>query len=302
MSVEIKTLFRVSGDEVAQVNEITRYTLFAEDENGVPKDVNPNDLDAWLRGQSNIRGRIVRKDVGTFSAEFILTCELGVYHLDVTLHGRPIFRKGDVPLEVSQFSKKSKMNFEVDGAGLYGGRCGDRSEMCITVKEPTGRLFEIDPKALRVELNGPSQIHAQIGIENPGRYRATFVVDQPGEYELDVHYSGDKVLEKNKVKFSNRTNPGRSTIQSIPERVRSNVDVTFQIISKDTHGNRVWIGGDDWEATATGPERVNKLIIQDNDDGSYTLTTLLPLQGVYTFDVRCKGVAAGNSPVKIRCD
>jgi len=234
--------------------------------------------------------------------QFILTCELGTYHLDVTLHGRPIFRKGDVPLEVTEFSKKSKMNFEVDGGGLYGGRVGDRSEMCITVKEPTGKLFEIDPRALRVELNGPSRIQAQIGIENPGRYRATFVVDQAGEYELDVLYSGEKVLEKNRVKFSNRTNPSRSTIQNVPERVRSNTDVTFQIISKDAQGGRVWIGGDDWESTATGPESVDKLIIKDNDDGSYTLMTLLPLQGLYTFDVRCKGVAASNSPVKIRCD
>jgi len=299
---EIKTLFRVSGDEFAQVNEVTRYTLFAEDDNGQPKDVNTNDLDAWLRGRSNIRGRIVRKDVGEYLVEFILTCELGAYHLDVTLHGRPIFRKGDVAIEVSEYSKKSKMNFEVEGQGLYGGRVGDRSEMTITVKEPTGRLFEIDPRALRVELRGPSRLEAQIGVESPGRYRATFIVDQPGEFELDVLYSGEKVLEKNKVKFSNRTNPGRSTLQNIPERVRSNIDVTFQIISKDHQGSRVWIGGDDWEATATGPERVNKLNIQDNDDGSYTLTTLLPLQGVYTFDVRCKGVAAGNSPVKIRCD
>jgi len=303
MTVEIKTLFRVSGDESAKTNTITRYTLYSEDENGNPKDVNVNVLDAWLRGKNNLRGRITRSGVGTYSVEFIISVEIGVYHLDVTMDGRPIFRKGDIQLDVTASDPiRARLNFEMEGQGLYGGRVGEHAEFTLIVKDDYGKLVGIDSSGLQLILQGPTTLYGKIGVEGPGRYRASFVVSQAGEYDVDVIYDKNKVLEKNRVKFSNRTDPSRSVVSNVPERVRSNTDVHFTITSKDSRGGPIHIGGDNWEATASGPERVNKLQIQDHDNGQYTVTTLLPLQGVYSFEVRCAGIVASNSPVKIRVD
>jgi len=303
MSSEIKTLFRVEGDESSKTNTSSRYTLYSEDENGDPKDVNVSTLDAWLRGPSNLRGRIARIDVGTYSVEFILSTDPGVHHLDVTMNGRPIFRKGDIQLDViSHDPVRARLSFEMDGYGLYGGRVGETAEFTINVKSDDGRPVAIDVTGLKVEIKGPSFITARVGVEQTGKYRATFSVDQAGEYHIDVIYDNRKVMEKNLVKFSNRTDASRSIITNAPDRVRSNQDINFGITSKDARGATVYVGGDHWEAVASGPERVSRLVIKDNDNGTYSVTTLLPLQGVYQFDVRCQGVAASNSPIKIKVD
>jgi len=303
MTSEIRTLFRVEGDESAKINSVTRYTLYSEDEGGNLKDVNVNVLDAWLRGKTNLRGRIVRSDVGTYKVEFIISAEPGVYHLDVTMDGRPIFRKGDVQLDVTSHDPvRARLSFEMEGSGLYGGRTGDTAEFSLTVKDDYGKHVGIDVTGLQVLIEGPTTIRAQIGVETQGKYRASFIVNQAGVYDIDVIYDTKKVLEKNTVKFSNRTDPSRSIISNVPERVRSNTDVNFLITSKDSRGGPIHVGGDDWEAVASGPERVSKLVIHDNDNGTYSVTTLLPLQGVYSFEVRCQGILASNSPVKIRVD
>jgi len=303
MSSEIKTLFRVEGDETAKANTSSRYTLYSEDENGDPKDVNVSTLDAWLRGQSNLRGRISRVDIGRYSVEFILSTDPGVYHLDVTMNGRPIFRKGDIQLQVTTHDPvRARLSFEMEGYGLYGGRVGDKAEFSILVKSDEGKLANIDAGGLQVVLEGPSFVNARVGVEHSGKYLASFVIEQAGDYHIDVLYDGRKVMEKNLVKFSNRTDASRSIVTNVPERARSNTDIKFGITSKDSRGGPIHVGGDHWEAVATGPERVTRLLIQDNDNGTYSVTTMLPLQGVYSFDVRCQGVNASNSPIKIRVD
>jgi len=235
--------------------------------------------------------------------EFIISVEIGVYHLDVTMDGRPIFRKGDIQLDVTASDPiRARLNFEMEGQGLYGGRVGEHAEFSLIVKDDYGKLVGIEAAGLQLILQGPTTLYGKIGVEGPGRYQASFVVSQAGEYDIDVIYDKNKVLEKNRVKFSNRTDPSRSVVSNVPERVRSNTDVHFTITSKDSRGGPIHIGGDNWEATANGPERVNKLQIQDHDNGQYTVTTLLPLQGVYSFEVRCAGIVASNSPVKIRVD
>jgi len=88
----------------------------------------------------------------------------------------------------------------------------------------------------------------------------------------------------------------------VPDRIASRKEFTFTIISKDSSGNRISYGGDHWQAVGTGPDRISKLVIVDKNDGSYLVTTALPLQGHYSFDVRLEGQPAANSPVKIRSD
>jgi len=304
MSSEISTLFRVEGDESAKANSISRYTLYSEDENGYAKDVPVHILDGWLRGPTNLRGRITRSDIGRYSVEFILSVEPGVYHLDATMNGRPIFRKGDIQLEVTAHNPvQGKLDFVMDGSGLYGGRVGEYSDFTIKVTDDYGKPYDIDVSGLKVVISsGHSTTHAQVNVEQIGKYKATFVVNQSGEYHIDILYDNRTVLEKNAIKFSNATDPSRSVITHVPDRVRSNTDVHFGITSKDSRGQPIYVGGDHWEALVTGPERVSKLIIQDNDNGTYGVTTLLPLQGVYSFAVRCNGEAASNSPITIRVD
>jgi len=301
---EVQTLFRVEGDRSARVNTKTRFLLYSEDERNRAKDVDINNLEAWLRGgRSNMRGRISRVSVGTYSIEFILTDDAGIHQLEVTLEGRPVFRKGDVQLDITNHDPgRTRYSFEVDGIGLHGGRVGENSEIGVTVKDDYGKPTDIDPSKLEVVLQGPSTVHAQLGYDRAGRYRATFAVGHGGDYSIIIHYDTRKVLEKQGVKFSDKTNASRSTISNAPDRVYINTEIKFTITSKDSYGQRVHMGGDHWEVVVSGPERASKLIVTDHNDGTYTVSTLLPHPALYTFDVKHLGMAAANSPIAIRAE
>jgi len=303
MSSEVRTLFRVEGDEESKVNSVAHYTLFAEDEDGNPKDVNITTLDAWLRGSSSVRGRITRSDVGNYKIEFVISVDPGIYHLDVSMNGRPIFRKGDIQLEVSSNEPvRNRLNFEMDGEGLYGGRVGQNCDFGIRVTDEYGAPATIDVDGLKVLLRGPANFQAKVQSQGTGRFRACFSAPQAGKYEIELLYDNRKVLDKTTVLIANVTESARSMVIDCPDRVRSKTEFHFTIISKDKTGNRISYGGDNWEAVGSGPERIQKLVINDKNDGSYIVTTSLPLQGNYSFDVRLNGEAAANSPIKIRAD
>jgi len=303
MSSETRTLFRAEGDEAAKVNTVAHYTLYSEDEDGNPKDVNIASLDAWLRGPSSIRGRITRTDVGVYSVEFVISVDPGVYHLDVSMNGRPIFRKGDLQLDVSANQPvRNRLSFEMDGEGLYGGRVGQNCQFVIKVTDEFGAPAPIDMSGLKVILRGPTTFPAQIRSSGTGHYQTSYTASTAGKYNVELLYDNRQVLEKTTVVITNVTDPSRSMVIDAPDRIPSKTQFTFTIISKDSQGNRITYGGDHWQAVGSGPERISKLVIQDHNDGSYLVSTALPLQGVYSFDVRLEGNPAANSPVKIRAD
>jgi len=303
MSSETRTLFRAEGDEAAKVNTVAHYTLFAEDDDGHPKDVNISSLDAWLRGPASIRGRINREDVGTYKVEFVISVDPGEYNLDVSMNGRPIFRKGDLTLDVTANQPvRNRLNFEMDGEGLYGGRVGHHTHFIIRVKDEYGAPAPIDLNGLKVILRGPTTFPAQIRGSGPGEFTASYTASAPGRYEIELLYDNRQVLDKTSVTLTNVTDSSRSMVIDAPERIPSKKEFNFTIISKDSSGNRITYGGDHWQAVGSGPDRISTLSIMDKNDGSYIVTTTLPLQGNYSFDVRLEGQPAANSPVKIRAD
>jgi len=285
------------------VNTVAHYTLYSEDEDGHPKDVPLSTLDAWLRGTSAIRGRLNRSDIGTYKIEFVISVDPGIYHLDVSMNGRPIFRRGDLQIEVTPNEPiRNSLRFEMDGEGLYGGRVGHNSEFIVKVTDDHGSPAPIDIGGLKVVLKGPTTISAQIKSGGTGRFQASFVPKTAGKYEIELIYDNRRVLDKTTVIITNVTDASRSMVIDCPDRMKSRAEFHFTIISKDSSGNRITYGGDEWQAVGSGPERISKLTIVDKNDGSYIVTTALPLQGNYSFDVRLGGQAAANSPVKIRAD
>jgi len=303
MSVETRTLFRAEGDEEAKVNTVAHYTVYSEDEDGHLKDVPLSTLDAWLRGNSSIRGRLTRAGVGTYKVEFVISVDPGIYHLDVTMNGRPIFRRGDLQIEITPNEPvRNRLTFEMDGEGLYGGRVGQNLDFIIKVSDEMGHPAHIDMSGLKCILKGPTTFPAQIKTGGTGRFQASFVPKQDGKYEIELLYDNRRVLDKTTVNITNVTAASRSMVIDCPDRMKSRAEFNFTIISKDQSGNRITYGGDNWQAVGSGPERITKLLIVDKNDGSYIVTTMLPLQGNYSFDVRLEGQAAANSPVKIRAD
>jgi len=300
--LEIKTLYRVEGPESAKVNTLISYTLFSEDENGNPVDVDVHQLDGWIKGPAESRGKIIRTGNGEYNIECYPPAH-GVYHLEVTTEGRQIFKKGDITTTITQGEPrvKERLNFELEGHGLHSGRVRETVEVTIRVLDSNRRPTNIDLDALGVEVRGASNKRGVVSSRGSGHYVAAFSVDIVGEYTVIVTYDGRSVIEQPGVSFSDKTSAGHSAITQQP---RSEVQVgtahQFRIQSKDSRGNSVHTGGDEWEAVASGPERVNHLQITDNLDGTYNAEFILPKPGAYSFEVRLHGQPASNSPFKVK--
>jgi len=300
--LETRTLYRVEGPESAKSNTLVKYTLFSEDESGNLIDVELGKLDAWMKGPAECRGKIFRVNEGEYNIEFYPNAT-GVYHLEVTTEGTQIFKKGDITTNVGQTDVRvrERINFELEGHGLHSGRIRENTEIIIRVMDSNKRPADIDIHGLEVEIVGPVQTRGVCSPRGTGHYVAQFQVDAVGEYTVHVNYDGRSVIQQPGVKFSDKTSAGHSVITQLP---KSEVQVghphIFRIQSKDSRGNTVYVGGDEWEAVASGPERVTHLQITDNLDGTYTGEFKLPKSGAYSFEVRLRGQAASNSPFKVK--
>lgn len=300
--LEVRTMYRVEGPETAKVGTLVSYTLFSEDESGQLIDVDVNQLDGWIKGPAECRGKVMRVATGEYSIE-CYPPTTGVYHLEVTTSGQHIFKKGDITTNVTQNDPriKDRINFELEGHGLHSGRVRETVEFTIRVMDSNRRPTDIDMDSLEVLVQGPSSKRGTVSSKGSGHYVSAFSVDAVGEYTVTVTYDGRSVIEQPGVKFSDKTSAGHSVIINLPRSdVRAGAAVQFGIQSKDSRGGTIYVGGDEWEAVASGPERVNHLQITDNLDGTYTGEFILPKPGAYSFEVRLRGQAASNSPFKVK--
>jgi len=300
--LEIRTLYRVEGPESAKVNTLVSFNLFAEDEGGNLTDVDDKQLDGWLKGPAECRGKLGRIGRGEYLVEFYPPVS-GVYHLEVTTEGRQIFKRGDITTTITDGEPrvKERINFELEGFGLHSGRVRETVQFTIRVMDTNRRPAEIDLDSLEVTIRGPSTKRGTVSRTGSGSYVAAFNVDVVGDYTVHVTYDGRTVVEQPGVKFSDKTSPSHSVITLLPKSdVRIGGPQQFRIQSKDNRGNTIYVGGDEWEAVASGPERVSHLQITDNLDGTYTGEFILPKTGTYSFEVRLHGQAASNSPFKVK--
>jgi len=300
--LETRTLYRVEGPEQAKANTLVKYILFSEDEQGNLIDVDVGQLDAWLKGPSECRGKVLRMKTGEYNIEFY-PAENGQYHLEVTTEGRQIFKKGDIQTTITgeDVRVRDRINFELEGHGLHSGRIREKTDITIRVSDSNKRPTDIDVHALEVLISGPQQTRGSVASRGTGQYVAAFQIDVAGEYTVTVQYDGRTVIEQPRVSFSDKTSASQSVITQLPKNdVQVGVAQHFRIQSKDARGTTIQTGGDEWEAVASGPDRVNHLTITDNNDGTYTGEFILPKQGTYSFEVRLKGQTASNSPFKVK--
>jgi len=295
-------MYRVEGPESAKANSLVTYTLFSENEQGELIDVEVHHLDGWLKGPAEARGKVIRVGEGQYNVEFYPPTP-GVYHLEVSTEGKQIFKKGDITTTITDHDTRvrDRINFELEGFGLHSGRTREHVEFTVRVFDSNKRPIDIDMDALEVEVRGPTSQSGRVSKTATGAYTIGFTVDAAGNYTVSVHYDGRLVLEQDGVKFSDRTSAHHSVISQVPSsEIRIGSTVHFRIQSKDSRGNAIFVGGDEWEALASGPERVSHLTITDNLDGTYTGEFILPKAGNYSLEVRLQGEALSNSPIKVK--
>eukprot|EP01127_Copromyxa_protea_P019447 TRINITY_DN6311_c0_g1_i2.p1 TRINITY_DN6311_c0_g1~~TRINITY_DN6311_c0_g1_i2.p1 ORF type:complete len:303 (+),score=48.90 TRINITY_DN6311_c0_g1_i2:87-995(+) len=298
-----KTFYSVSGPASGEVGSTATYDVNATTEAGAPKDVDISLLKGWVRGPRDFEGAITRSGVGSYHVTVRPTFP-GTYYLDVTIGGRAILSKEDVQTQFKENAQleRPKICFELEGHGLHAGRVGEPATFSVRVSTPTGAPVDIDSHRLIVNCNGPDRYSGQVVRESIGNYTASLLVKVAGSYVVSVTYDGNNVLTQD-VSFSSATTAKNSGLTSLPPaRVSVGSTVRFTIQSRDANGGLVSAGGDEWHATATGPELVKHLTITDNLNGTYTGEVSFPAPGIYLVEVMLEGQPTQNSPIRVQAE
>jgi hypothetical protein len=274
-----------------------------EDENGRPKDIHLPYLKCWLRGPSaaaDVEGTASHALLGQYTLKFTPQ-DPGKYYLDAHFDDKPIYKKGDITIEISGHEPRvrPKINFTFEGLGFHSGRVGERAQFFIITKDERNNDTDIDVNTLEVNFKGPGgEGRANVHRDRPGRFASTFTVTAPGTYDVNVSYDTRQVISQ-KVFFSDVTRAEKSAILNVPmNQVRAKENLTLVIQSRDMFGNDVKTGNDHWSCTSTGTSSA-RVQITDRMDGTYAAVIHFPAPGVYHLDFRLKGEAASNSPLKI---
>jgi len=300
MASEVKTAFRVEGLEAVKTGKVATYTLLAEDETGHYKDVEMKHLKAWMKGNLDVEGKIKRVLQGQYQIDFKME-DPGMFWLDVQVDSQPIFQRDDITLKVSLDSPRhrQKLGFLFEGDGFNSGRAGEKNEFRIQSKNDDDQGVDIDLLGLEVRVTGPASFNQKAAVHGAGKghYVATYTVPIPGEYNISVRYD-DRQVANQKVHFSDVTRGEKSLVQNIPQgNVRARDVVRVRIQSRDTFGNDVKTGGDQWQAVSTGPSPPS-IQVTDQLDGTYSCELTFPKVGVYHVEVKLHGASASNSPIK----
>jgi len=287
-----------------QAGENVKYELRASGEDNRPKDVDINQLKGWLRGPPDFEATISQGSTGLYYVVCRPTTP-NVYYLDVQIGGRPIFSKTDMQTEIGSavVLEHAKLFFELEGHGIHAGRVAEESKFHIKTKNERGSPMDVDMRGLGVACVGSHKVDVNVSRESMGSYVARFRVMVAGTYTIRVTYDdGMQVKEvlTQPVEFSDASSGRNSNLINLPpQQVRHNTPVHFAIQTKDQNGKTVSVGGDEWSAVSTGPERVSHIIITDNLNGTYSGEIIFPSTGNYSVAVMLNGEHANNSPFKV---
>jgi len=195
-----------------------------------------------------------------------------------------------------------KICFEFTGQGIHNGRAGETATFILHSATASGAPIDLDEPRISVTVSGPSHATAAVRRQGVGQYAVSYRVVVAGVYTVHISYDGHKVIDS-PVSFSGASSARNSVLSvSLPPRIRVGTTARFTIQSRDPNGINITSGGDDWQALATGPERVTHLTIMDNINGTYSGEIVLPGRGSYSIKVLLFGEEIPGSPMKVTAE
>jgi len=274
----------------------------------VTKDGQPTDskipVEAWLKGISeNIRG-----DVTFNNSNYRIVFFPGVvgkFELHIKVNNQWLYKDDDAIVNIVDRLSTHYVDvvFEVSGPGIHGGMVGKETHIIIHTKDSTTNLVDPDTiSELEVRV-GSGNLLQKIKPErvDKGYFKASYQVDTPGFYIIDVFYQGKSVLkEQPRAHFTSPACASNTKAVNLPKGfVTVGKPAQFVIQARNKNDLNATTGGDEFKVSCDGPSQIDDLVMHDTCDGKYTVSFTLPESGVYEFHISLNGSPIGNSPVKI---
>jgi filamin len=187
-----------------------------------------------------------------------------------------------------------------EGPGLKGGKTGRTNPITIHAVDADGNAVPHGGDPFVVGIVGPEAVVPKIQDNGDGTYSVDYVVATPGEYEIDITLHGTPIKDspfhvviKPDVDASKCYAEGPGL-----ERAFDNEVATFTIFARDGDDQPKTDGGDNFQLDINGPSEVS-YNVQDNDDGTYTVTYEPLVAGDYSINVHLNGKSIKNAPFQI---
>ncbi|XP_068919898.1 filamin-A isoform X4 [Petaurus breviceps papuanus] len=244
-----------------------------------------------VEGPSEAKMSCMDNKDGSCSVEYV-PYEAGTYNLNVTYGGHQV---PGSPFKVPVHDVTDSSKVKCSGPGLSPG----------VVRANVPQSFQVDTSKagvapLQVKVQGPKGIVEPVDVVDnaDGTKTVNYVPSREGPYSISVLYGDEevprspfkvKVLPTHDASKVKASGPGLNTTG-----VPASLPVEFTIDAKDAGEGLLAV-------QITDPEgKPKKTTIQDNQDGTYTVSYVPDMTGRYTILIKYGGDEIPLSPYRVR--
>ncbi|XP_074063042.1 filamin-A isoform X2 [Macrotis lagotis] len=244
-----------------------------------------------VEGPSEAKMSCMDNKDGSCSVEYV-PYEAGTYNLNVTYGGHQV---PGSPFKVPVHDVTDSTKVKCSGPGLSPG----------VVRANVPQSFQVDASKagvapLQVKVQGPKGIIEPVDVVDnaDGTKTVNYVPSREGPYNISVLYGDEevprspfkvKVLPTHDASKVKASGPGLNTTG-----VPASLPVEFTIDAKDAGEGLLAV-------QITDPEgKPKKTTIQDNQDGTYTVSYVPDMTGRYTILIKYGGDEIPLSPYRVR--
>jgi filamin len=281
------------------VGHPAEVTIEARDKNGNPVTTgnDPFNVVAIAPDGSEIPLEFVDHKNGTYTASFVP--ETPAYHeVHVRLGDKEIANSPFRPL----FEAANAGNSYVTGEGAERGKAGDWAEFEIHAVDADGNPISAGGDPFQVNVSGPDQNPQLQFLDNGnGTYKVQYLVETPGDYNVDVTLHGQPIKDAPFSVFIKPAGDAGYSYASGPGLIGAwdNEPAHFTIFSRDKNDQPRADGGDNFKVNIDGPESVPAHIV-DNGDGTYGVTYEAQNPGDYVITVTLDDANIRDSPFSVQ--
>ena len=186
---------------------------------------------------------------------------------------------------------------EIQGAAASTGRLRAPCSFVVVARDERGRQMSRGGDRVRLSVSGPSQLRAGVADKGDGSYCVSYFANFPGTYQLVVTCNGRPVPSSPlsiTIPMGGTVNPSATASRCTAEGEHMEkgllcADSEFDVIVRDSAGERIGQGGDRVRVACHGPGPL-RTSVTDHKDGKYTVLYHANVSGTYTLQVGCAGV------------
>jgi filamin len=178
----------------------------------------------------------------------------------------------------------TNQNLVVTGRGVLSGAAGEPTDFLVATKDSSA----LNASDLDVRIAGPTQVNATLAPNNDGSFSVKYTPTKPGRYTVDVSYKGEKAPKSPyRVYHQPRVTLNYELKGVVNGKIGETIRVTIEV--KEEESKRAYVvDASAFDIVISGPETL-KYILDDNNDGSFTLEYTPRLPGDYLVNIAVFG-------------